>query len=238
MSTSSSNETMSLAATSAAGSPVLRGIFYFFVAASTVFLVSYLYWVVRIRKSPTEYYVDWVCHDGYDTLMSFFGLPVPHQCLYTLDRQVNHAQSEILENMGAWLLCRSRHSLAKRQAAEEVLQKCGKLEINLQAEWKAQVETQTKPLRETRDGLKKWQREYDALIEDENTPLDEYTEAKTELESVCLHLRDLTTKIHDKQSALGVADRARLEKLLNDPFLTAQMNALALKQCLRDRLCS
>ncbi|KAG6912722.1 hypothetical protein DXG01_012607 [Tephrocybe rancida] len=59
MSTSSSNETMSSAAMSAAGSPVLHGIFYFFVAASTVFLISYLYWVVRIRKSPTEYYVNW-----------------------------------------------------------------------------------------------------------------------------------------------------------------------------------
>ncbi|KAG6904977.1 hypothetical protein DXG01_005855 [Tephrocybe rancida] len=91
-------------------------------------------------------------------------------------------------------------------------------------------------LRKTRDGLKKRQHKYNALIEDENTPLDEYTEAKTKLESVCLRLRDLTTKIQDKQSALGVADRARLEKLLNDPFLTAQMNALALKQRLRDRL--
>ncbi|KAG6913885.1 hypothetical protein DXG01_003711 [Tephrocybe rancida] len=91
-------------------------------------------------------------------------------------------------------------------------------------------------LRETRDSLKKWQCEYDALIEDENTPVDEYTEAKTELESVHSRLRELTAKIRDKQSALGVADRAQLEKLLNDPFLAARMNALALKQCLCDRL--
>ncbi|KAG6903566.1 hypothetical protein DXG01_016847, partial [Tephrocybe rancida] len=107
-----------------------------------------------------------------------------------------------------------------RKAAEEVLQKCGKPEIDLRAEWKAQVETQTKPLprqsrnagkdavkeliqlRETRDGLKKRQREYDALIEDENTPVDEYTEAKTELESVRSRLWELTAKIRDKQSAL------------------------------------
>ncbi|KAG6904568.1 hypothetical protein DXG01_009026, partial [Tephrocybe rancida] len=91
-------------------------------------------------------------------------------------------------------------------------------------------------LRETRDGLKKRQRDYDTLIEAENTPADEYIEAKTELESVCLCLQELTAKIRDKQFALGVADHMRLEKLLNDPFLAAQMNALALKQHLRDRL--
>ncbi|KAG6912814.1 hypothetical protein DXG01_011805, partial [Tephrocybe rancida] len=205
--------------------------------------------------------VKWGFLDRYIERLMFgisvfhaFGHQWYHQRLYTLDRQVDHAQSEILENLGAWLLRRSRHAFAKRKAAEEVLQKCGKPEIDLRAEWKAQVETQTKPLprqsrnagkdavkeliqlRETRDGLKKRQREYDALIEDENTPVDEYTEAKTELESVRSRLRELTAKIRDKQSALGVADCARLEKLLNDPFLAARMNALALKQCLRDRL--
>ncbi|KAG6913202.1 hypothetical protein DXG01_008814, partial [Tephrocybe rancida] len=75
---------------------------------------------------------------------------------------------------------------------------CGKLETELRAEWKDQVETQTKPLlrqsqnagkgaikellqmREARDGLKKREREYDALIEDEATPMDEYTEVKAD----------------------------------------------------------
>ncbi|KAG6914125.1 hypothetical protein DXG01_002322 [Tephrocybe rancida] len=89
---------------------------------------------------------------------------------------------------------------------------------------------------ETRDGLKKQQCEYDTLIEDENIPADEYTEAKTELESVCLHLWELTAKIWDKQCTLGVADHVQLEKLLNNPFLAARMNMLALKQCLRDHL--
>ncbi|KAG6907160.1 hypothetical protein DXG01_010310, partial [Tephrocybe rancida] len=122
------------------------------------------------------------------------------------------------------------------KAAEDALRECGKVEADLRAEWKAQVKTQTKlllrqswnagkdavkeliQLRETRDGLKKRQRDYDTLIEAENTPADEYIEAKTELESVCLCLRELTAKIRDKQFAL------------------ARMNALALKQCLRDRL--
>ncbi|KAG6905017.1 hypothetical protein DXG01_005596, partial [Tephrocybe rancida] len=91
-------------------------------------------------------------------------------------------------------------------------------------------------LRETQDGLKKRQCEYDTLIEDENIPVDEYTEAKTELEPVRLRLQELSAKIRDKQCTLGVADRVRLDKLLNDPFLAARMNALALKQRLHDRL--
>ncbi|KAG6914013.1 hypothetical protein DXG01_002922 [Tephrocybe rancida] len=140
------------------------------------------------------------------------------------------------------------NGIINRKAAEDVLRKCGKSEIDLQAEWKAQAETQTKPLprkdavkeliqlHEMRDGLKKRQCEYDALIEDENTPVDEYTDAKNKLGSVRSRLQELTTKIWGKQSALGVTDHAQLEKLLNNPFLTARMNALALKQHLRDRL--
>ncbi|KAG6905606.1 hypothetical protein DXG01_001719 [Tephrocybe rancida] len=93
-----------------------------------------------------------------------------HQHIYTLDRQVDHAQRETLENLGAWLLRRLRHALTKQKVAEK---------------WKDQVKTQTKPLPcqsqnagkdavkellqmcETQDGLKKRECEYDALIEDE-----------------------------------------------------------------------
>ncbi|KAG6904446.1 hypothetical protein DXG01_009881, partial [Tephrocybe rancida] len=177
-----------------------------------------------------------------------------HQRIYTLDRQVDHAQRETLENLSAWLLRRSQHALTKQKAAESILRDCGKLETDLRAEWKDQVKTQTKPLprqsqnagkdavkellqmRETRDRLKKREREYDALIEDEATPMDEYIEAKADLESVRVRLQDLNTRIRNKQSVLGVTDRARLRNLMNNPFLTARMNALALKQRLRDQL--
>ncbi|KAG6903867.1 hypothetical protein DXG01_014282 [Tephrocybe rancida] len=85
--------------------------------------------------------------------------------------------------------------------------------IPWECEWEAQIKTQTKPLpliddvagqsqnagkdavkellqlRKTRDRLKKQEREYDVLVEDEATPMDEYTEAKADLESVHLHLQ-------------------------------------------------
>ncbi|KAG6905540.1 hypothetical protein DXG01_002083, partial [Tephrocybe rancida] len=75
-----------------------------------------------------------------------FGHQWYHQHLYTLDCQVDHTQRETLENLGAWLLHRSRHALTKRKVAESILWDCGKSETELQAEWKDQVETQTKPL--------------------------------------------------------------------------------------------
>ncbi|KAG6907465.1 hypothetical protein DXG01_008801 [Tephrocybe rancida] len=93
-------------------------------------------------------------------------------------------------------------------------------------------------LHETRDGLKKRECEYDALIEDEATPMDEYMEAKDKLELVSLCLQELSTRIHNKQSVLGVTNCAWLNNLTNNPFLTARMNTLALKQCLHDRLCA
>ncbi|KAG6914848.1 hypothetical protein DXG01_014961 [Tephrocybe rancida] len=68
--------------------------------------------------------------------------------------------------------------------------------------------------------------------------MDEYTEVKDELESVCLHLQELSTRIHNKQSVLGVTDRAWLNNLMNNPFFAARMNALALKQHLHDWLCA
>ncbi|GLB34368.1 hypothetical protein LshimejAT787_0112520 [Lyophyllum shimeji] len=69
-----------------------------------------------------------------------------HQRLYTLDRQVNHAQAETLERFGLWLLRRSRHAARKREAAEAILLECGQSEGFLRAQWAAQVRAQTKPL--------------------------------------------------------------------------------------------
>ncbi|KAG6905075.1 hypothetical protein DXG01_005265 [Tephrocybe rancida] len=63
MSTSSSNNSTSPAATSAASPPGILGLFIFFITVSTVFLITYFYWVVKVRRLPTEYYVDWIYDD-------------------------------------------------------------------------------------------------------------------------------------------------------------------------------
>ncbi|KAG6904167.1 hypothetical protein DXG01_012127, partial [Tephrocybe rancida] len=177
-----------------------------------------------------------------------------HQRLYTLDRQVDYARDEIVEGLGAWLLRRSQHALKKRKAAELILQGCGHQEVLLRAQWDAQVAAQTKPLprqskkagkdavnelirlRKTQSDLKKRVKEYDAIITDVDSPLDEYADARTELESVCKKLEELRTRIRRKQAVLGVGDRTRLTNLINNPFLALRMQTLALKQRLRDRL--
>ncbi|KAG6906001.1 hypothetical protein DXG01_016385 [Tephrocybe rancida] len=116
-----------------------------------------------------------------------------HQQLYTLDRQVDYACDEIVEGLGTWLLQQSQHALKKHKAAELILQGCGHQEVLLQAQWDAQVATQTKPLpcqskkagkdavnelirlRETQNDLKKHVKEYNAIITDVDSPPDEYT---------------------------------------------------------------
>ncbi|KAG6914746.1 hypothetical protein DXG01_015539 [Tephrocybe rancida] len=127
-----------------------------------------------------------------------------HQRLYTLDHQVDHAQKETLKNLGAWLLRQSWHALAKQKAAESILQECGKLEADLRAEWKAQANHKMQGKMQSRNCSSCMRREmgsrseYNALMEDEATPMDEYTEAKDELESVRLRLQELSTRIHNK----------------------------------------
>ncbi|KAG6805647.1 hypothetical protein H0H92_014612, partial [Tricholoma furcatifolium] len=100
-----------------------------------------------------------------------------HQRLYTLDRQVDHAQAEILSNLGLWLMRRSRHTEQKLEDAESILQHCEYSKEYLQEQWELQIQAQTKPLprqsrtagkdavgelirlRETRDALKLQERE-------------------------------------------------------------------------------
>ncbi|KAG6912579.1 hypothetical protein DXG01_013663, partial [Tephrocybe rancida] len=177
-----------------------------------------------------------------------------HQRLYTLDHQVDYARDEIVEGLGAWLLRRSQYALKKRKAVELILQGCGHQEVLLWAQWDAQVAAQTKPLprqskkagkdvvnelirlRETQSDLKKRVKEYDAIIADVDSPLDEYADARTELESVRKKLEELRTRIRRKQAVLGVGDCTRLTNLINNPFLALRMQTLALKQRLRDRL--
>ncbi|KAG6907542.1 hypothetical protein DXG01_008528 [Tephrocybe rancida] len=91
-------------------------------------------------------------------------------------------------------------------------------------------------LRETQNDLKKRVKEYDAIIADVDSPPDEYADAWTELESVRSKLEELRTRIRRKQAVLGAGNCTRLTNLINDPFLALQMQTLALKQQLHDRL--
>ncbi|RDB25584.1 hypothetical protein Hypma_006945 [Hypsizygus marmoreus] len=177
-----------------------------------------------------------------------------HQRLYTLDRQVQHAQTEILEKLGQWLLRRSRHAHSKRVNAETVLRSCGHSEGFLRAQWKAQVWAQMKPLpcrsrglgkmaveevirlRKGRDVMTDRVRELEAILIDPYAAPDLFADAEMELDRARETLEDRNHRIRAKEIALGVEDRVELRRLVTNPFIATRMNARALKQRLRDRL--
>ncbi|KAG6805165.1 hypothetical protein H0H92_000474, partial [Tricholoma furcatifolium] len=49
-------------------------------------------------------------------------------------------------------------------------------------------------------------------------------------------LQELTLKIRHKESVLDVNEHAQLERLVKNPYIACKVNALAVKQRLRDRL--
>ncbi|KAF8064953.1 hypothetical protein FPV67DRAFT_1671258 [Lyophyllum atratum] len=157
-----------------------------------------------------------------------------HQRLYTLDRQVNHAQTEIIERFGMWLLRRSRHVARKREAAEQILLECGQSEGFLRAQWVAQVRAQTKPM--PRQSKAKGQEAVEQIILDTDSAADMFAHAEIGLRQAREELTHTNTKIRTKEAALGVQARQRLQTLVDSPFIAARMNARALKVRLRDRL--
>src|SRR5882762_6478247 len=62
------------------------------------------------------------------------------------------------------------------------------------------------------------------------------TELSEQLQDAHAHLLRLQQGVRHKRGELGVAEKANLAVLRNDAFLCLRMNALALKQCICDRL--
>lgn len=95
---------------------------------------------------------------------------------------------------------------------------------------------QTLQLRKARDSLKRQIREMEDAITDELS--EPYVIADTELRFP--ELRSRLEQIHGRikalEHALGVDDKARLHQMINNPFISARMNARALKIRLREKL--
>lgn len=51
-------------------------------------------------------------------------------------------------------------------------------------------------------------------------------------------LQQAEAKVRAKELSLGLAGKAKLQQLINSPFINARMNALAIKIRLRERLCA
>ncbi|KAG6807078.1 hypothetical protein H0H92_008863, partial [Tricholoma furcatifolium] len=190
-------------------------------------------------------------------LISYLRVCGYHQRLYTLDRQVDYTTNEIHESLGVWLKRRFRHMQAKKLQAEDALRMWRTNIEYLRGEWKAQIAAQTKPLPpkgqskraaknaitelmrlyESRDALKAQIKDLNAsLVSEHDSALDEHAQTITDLAETRIRLKDLKFRIKHKEAALGVDERADLQALVIDPYLTTMLNALAVKQRLRDKL--
>jgi len=178
--------------------------------------------------------------------------------IYAIDTQIKRLDQKSLLNMGSWMRRKWIAMDVKMKEAEEVLSEIyekGYTEELLREEWNLQVAEQTKPLKKQSKGLADQQireiltlgktcDEYKAQINElemmiqggdysEGTSFDEVQEDLEEFQSKLAKLR---TSIANKKNQLSVDGRLNLFKLMGNEFLKQRMNALALKQRLRDRL--
>ncbi|KAG6806336.1 hypothetical protein H0H92_011697, partial [Tricholoma furcatifolium] len=183
-----------------------------------------------------------------------FGIPLSHQRLYTLDRQVQFGTTEIQQNFGIWLQRRYKHIQQKLHLAEASIDSCEQTTVYLRDQWRLEVAHQTKPLprqsrnagrnavqdlmrlRETRDELKHDVEIYNITLMQEDLNADEHMELMSDMRGAKEKLRDLTLKICHKESVLDVDEHAQLERLVKNPYIASRVNALAVKQRLQERL--
>ncbi|KDR74540.1 hypothetical protein GALMADRAFT_141567 [Galerina marginata CBS 339.88] len=163
--------------------------------------------------------------------------------LYAIDTKIKH-----------WMATMERKAVAVETL--DAINNNGISEDIIRAEWAAQVEQQTKPLaRQSKNQADKeihtiliLQEQLDSYTQEQATYQDmlnlgEYESGWTVIE-VEAHLEDLQTKIkkifksiQNTKGKLSIDEKANLKKLLGNKFLRTRMNALALKQQIRQRLC-
>ncbi|KAG6835143.1 hypothetical protein H0H93_004459, partial [Arthromyces matolae] len=176
-----------------------------------------------------------------------------HQRLYTLDRQIYNTRLDIFDRMGQWLLKRTRHTSDKRASAEAILHRCGQSQAFLRSQWSAQVAHQTKPLpkrrassgkdalqaiidlRKGRDVLKERIKFLEEAVLSGDSGDDVIT-AEADLAKERVALRERNAQITHKQAMLGVSDRQKLERLLENPYYTVLTNMRALQKRLLEKL--
>ncbi|KAG6806446.1 hypothetical protein H0H92_011304, partial [Tricholoma furcatifolium] len=167
---------------------------------------------------------------------------------------VDHATVVSGARLGEWLRRRSQHSQQKRGQAEQVLQAGDHSLAILRAEWKNQVKTQTRPLkrqskyagrkvimeliqlRDTQDGFKKRIEGYDLILSNPATPFEVYLETDTESKQLQSKLVDVKKAIARIEAALSIKDNADLTRLMKNQYVALCVNALGVKERLRDKL--
>lgn len=178
--------------------------------------------------------------------------------LYTIDTKIKSLDKKSLFGLGLWLQKKWVATEEKKRSAKEILEHVAKKGITvetLQKEWKNQVKEQTLPLKrqsdklankeiqeimiltKNLDELKKELKSVEKMLETGDYE-DDMTQISAEeiLEELTEKIRKARRVIEGKKGRLTIDGRLSLQKLLDNEFLKIRMNALALKQRIRDRL--
>ncbi|KAJ7874854.1 hypothetical protein B0H13DRAFT_2348424 [Mycena leptocephala] len=152
-----------------------------------------------------------------------------HNCLYTLDAQIEHIDETSLLQLG---------HVQKHAEATKALRECGKAKTLLREQWKLQVLAQTKPLpRRTKNHARQGlvhnlhQKFLDTVMEEDPDAAMYGTKFKAAEKALC-KLKEL---LWQKEAALGVDERQDLHELASSEYMRIRMNTRALK--IRLQLC-
>ncbi|KAF7969641.1 hypothetical protein HWV62_26779 [Athelia sp. TMB] len=159
-----------------------------------------------------------------------------HQRLFLLDTQIQHLTGKSTEGLGAWLSRCYESCIALKQEASAELLHSKKDKTFLRAQWHAQG-------KQAIEGILV----LDGSIHEEanlvNQLHNDYVAGRGDTFDVADLLKDAETRLsrmqqlrNQKFKALGISEAAALNGLKNNNFLKTWMNALAVKQRLRDRL--
>ncbi|KAK7441208.1 hypothetical protein VKT23_016689 [Stygiomarasmius scandens] len=173
---------------------------------------------------------------------------------YTIDTQLHFHNEQTLWNAGKWLQRKTRQCASRRLNAQRELEDSQQDLAFLTVQWEKQVQAQTQPLpRQRRNAAK-------VAVQDAlhlNEALDILEKKISDLENVILSktaeryqtvtvyeelmkarkARDKARiKLSQKERSLGTSDKIELRKLINDPYITKRLNALAVKTRLRQKL--
>ncbi|KAK7056595.1 hypothetical protein VNI00_002311 [Paramarasmius palmivorus] len=228
-------------------------------------LTSYLGFLSPFRcfmPSDTVGHAKWYITPGnvpdLDFLMerdaSVSGIPSYHVRIYTLDMQIRHFDRQALLCLGQWMERKWLSCHERRRLAVNHLNEAGYQEQFLRTEWEAQVAYQTKPLparskrsgkraveevvhlREAVDQIKERIMRLENLLLDISLSVPVRIDIKADLEVKEVQLRDAQRKLRICEANLGVEEQQEVSNLLNNPYINARMNAMAVKTRLVERL--
>ncbi|KDR80500.1 hypothetical protein GALMADRAFT_62166 [Galerina marginata CBS 339.88] len=178
--------------------------------------------------------------------------------IYTIDTKIKHLDQKSMLGLGLWIRRKWITTGNRKTEAAEILQVLynqGYTEEFLREQWDDQVAEQTKPLkRQSKNLANKEIEEILALtksVENDKKELNkldnmlvegEYqdgldpTSAAESIEELNSRMKKNKNAIAYKRGKLSVDGRMNLGKLMGNEFLKVRMNALAVKQRIRDRL--